>query len=91
VRGGAEGEGLPWCVRRWLTDLERLGLFLSLVLQEVERNYLLFKARQEAEKPGGGGVSVVRGKAGVTKEALLNFVLFRLKPDLFPDVMEYMG
>jgi hypothetical protein len=62
--------------------------------QEAERAYLLWKARQVADQQGSGAVAVVgeeEGKEGEAKEALVDFAVKRLKGDLFPDLMEYMG
>jgi hypothetical protein len=58
--------------------------------QEAERAYLLWKARQVADQQGSGAVAVAvpRGQEG---EAILDFAVKRLKGDLFPDLMEYMG
>jgi hypothetical protein len=62
--------------------------------QEAERAYLLWKARQVADQQGSGAVAVPRGNTGEGREAgeaLVDFVVHRLKGDLFPDLMEYMG
>jgi hypothetical protein len=63
-------------------------------LQEAERACLLWKARQVADEQGSGAVAVVgeqEGKEGEERRALVDFAVKRLKGDLFPDLMEYMG
>jgi hypothetical protein len=68
-------------------------------LAEADRAYLLWKARRVADQQGSGAVAVVggadkegeEGEEGEAKEALLDFAVHRLKGDLFPDLMEYMG
>jgi hypothetical protein len=57
--------------------------------QEAERAYLLWKARQVADQQGSGAVAVQGGDE--EERALVDFTLHRLKGDLFPDLMEYMG
>jgi uncharacterized protein len=59
--------------------------------QEAERAYLLWKAREVADQQGSGAVAVEGGKEGEEGEALVDFAVHRLKGDLFPDLMEYMG
>jgi hypothetical protein len=52
------------------------------------------KARQVADQQGSGAVAVPRGRGGLEVKktsALVDFVVHRLKGDLFPDLMEYMG
>jgi hypothetical protein len=47
-----------------------------------------------ADQQGSGAVAVVveeEGKEGEAKEALVDFAVKRLKGDLFPDLMEFMG
>jgi hypothetical protein len=47
-----------------------------------------------ADQQGSGAVTVEgdeEGKEGEAKEALVDFVVHRLKGDLFPDLMEMMG
>jgi hypothetical protein len=64
-------------------------------LQEAERAYQLWKARQVADQQGSGAVAVRGGRGGLEtkkeKRALVDFVVHRLKGDLFPDLMEFMG
>jgi hypothetical protein len=55
---------------------------------------LLWKARQVADQQGSGAVAVKgeeEGKEGEEREALLDYAVHRMKGDLFPDLMEYMG
>jgi hypothetical protein len=56
--------------------------------------YLLWKARQVADKRGSGAVAVVwggeEGEEGEAKEALVDFAVNVLKRDLFSDLMDYM-
>jgi hypothetical protein len=62
--------------------------------QEAERAYLLWKARQVADRQGSGAVAVGEGRGGQegeTGKALLDFAVHRLKGDLFSDLMEMMG
>jgi hypothetical protein len=92
VRGGAGGELLTSPVFYLLISSRGVGCYGDR--QEAERAYLLWKARQVADQQGSGAVAVVReedGEEGEAKEALVDFALHRLKGDLFPDLMEYMG
>jgi hypothetical protein len=60
-------------------------------VQEAERAYQLWKARQVAEQQGSGAVAVrgvSRGQEGEARKALLDFALHHLKGDLFPDLMD---
>jgi hypothetical protein len=62
--------------------------------QEVERAYLLWKARRVADQEGSGAVAVRGGEEGEKaekREALLDFAVHGLKGDLFPSLMELMG
>jgi hypothetical protein len=62
--------------------------------QEAERAYLLWKARQVADQQGGGAVAVPRGRGSLEVKktrALVDFVVHRMKGDLFPDLMEMTG
>jgi hypothetical protein len=43
-----------------------------------------------ADQQGSGAVTVPRGR-GDDGKALMHYVVHRLKGDLFPDLMEYMG
>jgi hypothetical protein len=54
--------------------------------QEAERAYLLWKARQVAEQQGSGAVEG-QGQ-GEEEKALVDFVVHRLKGDLFPSLMD---
>jgi hypothetical protein len=64
--------------------------------QEAELAYQLWKARQVADQQGSGAVAVGagrvrrRGEEGEAGEALVEFVVKRLKKDLFPSLMEMM-
>jgi hypothetical protein len=63
-------------------------------LQEAERAYVLWKARQVADQQGSGAVAVEGGHEGKEAEegrALVDWVVHGLKGDLFPDLMEMMG
>jgi hypothetical protein len=63
-------------------------------LQEAERAYLLWKARQVADQQGSGALAVEgghEGKEGEERKALVDFAVHGLKGDLFPDLMELMG
>jgi hypothetical protein len=70
---------------------------LSACLQEAERAYLLWKARQVADQQGSGTVAVVGGEKGEQEDEgeegkmPLDYAVHRLKKDLFPELMEYMG
>jgi hypothetical protein len=47
-----------------------------------------------ADQQGRGAVAVPRGRGGLEVKktrALLDYAVHRLKGDLFPDLMEYMG
>jgi hypothetical protein len=57
-------------------------------LQEAERAYLLWKARQVADQQGSGAVAVPRGEE---EEALVDYAVHGLKGDLFPELMDYMA
>jgi hypothetical protein len=59
--------------------------------QEAERAYLLWKARQVADQQGSGAVAVEGGQEAEERKALVDYAVHRLKGDLFPDLMEYMG
>jgi hypothetical protein len=48
---------------------------------------LLWKAREVADQQGSGAIAIKRGRG----EALVDFAIKRLKGDLFPELMEYMG
>jgi hypothetical protein len=63
--------------------------------QEVERAYLLRKARQVADQQGSGeqeGEGGQEGEAGDVDKTrpLMQFALHGLKKDLFPELMELM-
>jgi hypothetical protein len=63
-------------------------------LQEAERAYQLWKARQVADQQGSGAVAVVAGQEGEEGEkgkALVDWVVHGLKGDLFPVLTEFMG
>jgi hypothetical protein len=76
-------------------NLVRCGVFCPWCdRQEAERSYLLWKARQVADQQGPGAVAVPRGRRWrclTPKEAPVDFAVLRLKKDLFPDLMAYMG
>jgi hypothetical protein len=102
VRGGAGGEILfsalsPLLGTALLISWLRKSVgvrCLCHVWQEAERAYLLWKARQVADEQGSGAVAVAggdEGKEGEAKEALVDFAVNKLKGDLFPQLMEYMG
>jgi hypothetical protein len=62
--------------------------------QEAERAYLLWKARQVADQQGSGAVAVPRGRGGLEVKktrALMDYAVYRMKGDLFPEMMEMMG
>jgi hypothetical protein len=59
--------------------------------QEAEAVYQLWKARQVADQQGSGAVAVKAGPGAEEEGALVDWVVHRLKKDLFPDLMEYMG
>jgi hypothetical protein len=99
VRGGAGGETLEFCSpfptaahAVFISELRR-GVLPWARWQDAERAYQLWKARQVADQPGSGAVAVRGGRGGQEgeeREALVGFVVLRLKGDLFPDFMEYM-
>jgi hypothetical protein len=98
VRARAGGKVISPCPLSsdGLTDGVNDGWVLSLdyVLQEVERAFRLFKARQVADQQGSGAVAVVRariGQEGEEEKALLDFAVHHMKGDLFSDLMEYMA
>jgi hypothetical protein len=59
--------------------------------QEAERAYQVWKARQVADQQGSGAVAVRGGSRGEEGKPLLDYAVHRLKGNLFPDLMEYMG
>jgi hypothetical protein len=59
--------------------------------KEAERAYLLWKARQVADQQGSGAVAVGGGQQGEEGRALLDYALRRLKGDLFPGLVEFVG
>jgi hypothetical protein len=69
----------------------------SATVMSLLRRGVLFPAWQQEGPAGGrprGAVPVKEkeeGKEGEAKEALVDFASQRLKGDLFPDVMEYVG
>jgi hypothetical protein len=91
--------------RRWRYDsvsfplpphplIDQLNQAWGVCLQEAERAYLLWKARQVVDQQGSGAVAVGNGhggQEGEAREALVDFVVHGLKGDLFPDLMELMG
>jgi hypothetical protein len=51
---------------------------------------VLCKARHVTDQRGSGAVAVPRGRGEEEEEALVDYVVHRLKGDLFPELMEYM-
>jgi hypothetical protein len=95
VRGGAGGEILAsplpslgtTVVKSWL----RRGVLSSWAWwQAPELAYQVWKARQVADQQGSGAVAVEGGQQGEARKALVDFVVLRLKGDLFPALMEMM-
>jgi hypothetical protein len=44
-----------------------------------------------ADQQGSGAVAVPRGWEGEEEKALVDYAVNKLKGDLFPDLMAYMG
>jgi hypothetical protein len=95
VCGGAGGEILscssPPSAHAFPISRLRRGDSSWAWWQEAERAYLLWKARQVADEQGSGAVAVKGEEEGKEGEALVDFAVKRLKGDLFPDLVEYMG
>jgi hypothetical protein len=68
-----------------------VGSWLGHGWQEAERAYLIWKARQVADQQGSGAVGVPTAGQEGDGRALVDYVVHKLKGDLFPDLMEYMG
>jgi ankyrin repeat protein len=67
---------------------------IPLDAQEYERSYLIWKACEVADRQGDGAVTVVQGGRGGQAEmahATADFVIHRLKKELIPQLMEFMG
>jgi hypothetical protein len=66
-----------------------------VVGQEAERAYQLWKARRVADQQGSGAVAVGGwwwwGQEAQKRRAVVDFAVYRMKGDLFADLMEYMG
>jgi hypothetical protein len=58
-------------------------------LQEAQKAYMLWKARQMVDQLGSGTAAVL-GAEKYGRSALVDFAIHGLKEDLFSEVMDYM-